>query len=397
MSLTIDGQSTPCNSPLLIIIAGAKGAVASTLAVATIAAKHSNDFVAPYLTTAENTSIFGSFGEVDVVGWDTSPRTLVESIRHHGVLPDAFWSNSSRELELLSIRTSPSGKGDLNRQVERLQADLEEWRSRYPRHFPVFVNLLPACAVVDLTRVSNFSELSAKIDAEQFPDIAYTLAAIRFGIPVANFTPNAVEIPYVIQEADHFGVPLAGRDGKTGQTFFKVVLASAFKSRRLRITGWYSLNILGNDDGVNLMDPVKAAGKIGNKTDLLEAILGYPVGIRSGESAHKVRIDYYPPRGDSKEAWDVIDFEGFCGMPMSLRLNLQGRDSILAAPLVWDLARWMATLKFAGYRGAVPELGFFFKKPVGDRPPQGWAEQLSAIKDLELACEKKIVEKMERT
>jgi myo-inositol-1-phosphate synthase len=203
---------------------------------------------------------------------------------------------------------------------------------------------------------------------------------------VVNFTPNEIEIPSLLHEAAERGVPLAGRDGKTGQTYLKVVLASALKARKLYVDGWYSLNILGNADGKNLMEPGKAEGKLMNKTEILDEILGYSVGERYQAASHKVHIDYYPPRGDAKEAWDVIDFLGLFGLPMSLRLNLQGRDSILAAPLVLDLARWMAALQRSGKSGLVPELGFYFKKPLGDKPFLTFEDQLTGLHDLEESC-----------
>jgi myo-inositol-1-phosphate synthase len=156
------------------------------------------------------------------------------------------------------------------------------------------------------------------------------------------------------------------------------------------VDGWYSLNILGNADGQNLMDPEHASGKVANKTELLDEILGYSVGHRYGTSAHKVHIDYYPPRGDAKEAWDVIDFRGLFDLPMSIRLNLQGRDSILAAPLVIDLARWLAALQMAGRGGLIPELGFFFKKPLGQNPPLTFQDQLNSLEVLERFCRQAI-------
>jgi myo-inositol-1-phosphate synthase len=132
------------------------------------------------------------------------------------------------------------------------------------------------------------------------------------------------------------------------------------------------------------MDPVHAACKLENKTEVLEEVLGYEPGMKEfGRSAHKVRIDYYPPRGDAKEAWDVIDFESLFGLPMSLRVNLQGRDSILAAPLVLDLARWAAAAKACGRGGLLPELAFYFKKAAGEAPPTGFADQLAALDRLE--------------
>jgi myo-inositol-1-phosphate synthase len=223
--------------------------------------------------------------------------------------------------------------------------------------------------------------------------MAYVIAAVESGVPVVNFTPNTVELPVVVDRATTNGVPIAGRDGKTGQTYFKVVLASALKARGLYVDGWYSLNILGNDDGLNLMDPGNACGKLNNKTRLLEEILGYPVGERHGRPAHKVHIDYYPPRGDAKEAWDVIDIQGIFGMPMSLRLNLQARDSILATPMIVDLARWVAALQAAGIAGPVADLGFYFKKPVGLQAPLTFQDQLAALERLESVIDARIREK----
>lgn len=194
----------------------------------------------------------------------------------------------------------------------------------------------------------------------------------------------------VIDEAVKHGVPIAGRDGKTGQTYLKVVLASALKARNLLVDGWYSLNILGNDDGANLMNPDKAASKLRNKTDILDEILGYSVGEKYSSPSHKVHIDFYPPRGDAKEAWDAIDFKGLFGLPMSIRLNLQGRDSILATPLVLDLARWAAVLQAAGRVGPVPELAFYFKKAVGDSPPLTFEDQLTSLNRLERECDEKV-------
>jgi myo-inositol-1-phosphate synthase len=200
---------------------------------------------------------------------------------------------------------------------------------------------------------------------------------------VINFTSNKVELPPVVSEAVKAGVPLAGRDGKTGQTYLKVVLASALKARNLLVDGWYSLNVLGNEDGKNLADPERSASKLANKTEVLEEILGYRVGEKYGTSTHIVRIDYYPPRADAKEAWDVVDFCGLFGMPMSLRINLQARDSILAAPLIIDLARWMAVLKTRGHAGLVPQLAFFFKKPLGLNPPLTFQDQIRCLNEME--------------
>jgi myo-inositol-1-phosphate synthase len=278
----------------------------------------------------------------------------------------------------------------LRKQVEHIRQDIQTFIQIHPTSQPVFINLLPAGVETDLQRYQRVSDLYEKGIFEDFPDLPFILAAIYSEVPVVNFTPNTIETPAVLKEAEKYGIPIAGRDGKTGQTYFKVALASALKARNLFIDGWYSLNILGNADGINLMSPAKAAGKLANKTELLDEILGYPVGRKYGVSSHKVHIDYYPPRGDAKEAWDVIDFNGMFGLPMSIRLNLQGRDSILAAPLVLDLGRWMVALKAAGKNGAVPDLGFYFKKPVGDNPPLTFEDQMQSLKSLEQFCIDKV-------
>ncbi|MCX5910068.1 MAG: inositol-3-phosphate synthase, partial [Deltaproteobacteria bacterium] len=316
---------------------------------------------------------------------DCSPRTLIESILYHGVLPESHFQPHSEYLEQIKIRPAPSpGKG-LRPQVEHLMGDIRELKNSRNCQ-PIFINLLPACNLSDLSRCRDLDQLYSEVDPAGFPDLAYVIAAIRSGLPVINFTPNHVEWPVLVKEAVRMSVPLTGRDGKTGQTYLKVVIASALKARHLQVDGWYSVNILGNEDGRNLDDPQRAAGKLANKTGLLDEILGYEVGERYGTSSHKVRIDYYPPRGDAKEAWDVIDFLGLFGLPMSLRLNLLARDSILAAPLILDLARWMGALQRAGKSGLIAELAFYFKKPVGSNPPVTFQEQIAKLEELERAC-----------
>jgi myo-inositol-1-phosphate synthase len=282
----------------------------------------------------------------------------------------------------MEILEPPAPRLGLSGQVNRLVRDMEGFRERHPRARMVLVNLLPACASGDLRGAESLEGLEAAVDCASFPDLAYAMAALRCGVPVVNFTPNEVEIPTVVREAERRGVPMAGRDGKTGQTYLKVVIASALKARRLRVNGWYSVNILGNEDGRNLEDPARAAGKIANKTEVLDELLGYRVGERYGAPSHRVHIGYYPPRGDAKEAWDVVDFEGLFGLPMSLRLNLMARDSILAAPLVLDLARWMSILQAGGRAGLISELAFYFKRPLGESPPLAFDAQWAALESM---------------
>jgi len=384
-------RSDHSNNPyLLMLVAGAKGAVASTLAVALAAMQSDAASVLPSLTTGNLFSRLGPLPSTRLAGWDTSDDSLTASIKMHGVLPDTIWRSHAEFLDQMPVFQAPLIEMDFHSQVENLTQDITTFKSRHPDARPVFINLLPAAACYDLSECHSLSQLFAKADSIILPDLAYTLAAVLSGVPVVNFTPNMVEIPAVLDQAVKQGVPVAGRDGKTGQTYFKVVLASALKARNLMVDGWYSLNILGNADGANLMDPARAAGKLSNKTNLLDEILDYTVGENYEAPAHKVHIDYYPPRGDAKEAWDVIDFKGLFGLPMSIRLNLLARDSILAAPLVLDLARWVTILQMTGRSGSVPQLGFYFKKAVGDSPPQTFQDQVAGLLKLERECEEKI-------
>jgi myo-inositol-1-phosphate synthase len=374
---------------LLAMIAGAKGAVGSTVTAAVAAMKKNPHAVLPSLITRDSFVYLGPAESIYAAGWDANPADLADCVENHGVLPEKLWKPLRKDLDDISVLMSPPADMDMKEQIARLIKDMQNLKQQHPRALPVLINLLPACTRCNLDTVKDLDEFCAQALPVNFPDLAYAMAAILSKIPVVNFSPNCLELPVVVQQAIEHKVPISGRDGKTGQTYFKVVLASALKARALYVDGWYSLNILGNADGKNLMDPDRAAGKVANKTQLLDELLGYRVGEHYKEPTHKVRIDYYPPRGDAKEAWDVVDFQGLFGLPMSFRLNLQGRDSILAAPMVLDLARWMVALKLSGRSGSVPELGFYFKKPVGDNPPLGFQDQVHCLQTLEKECDEK--------
>ncbi|MDH3358215.1 MAG: inositol-3-phosphate synthase [Desulfobacteraceae bacterium] len=389
--MTNSNDSRP--KSLLLMIAGAKGAVGSTVAAAVAAMQKNPDVILPSLITRNSFVYLGPPESITMAGWDAQSANLVDCIENHGVLTDNLLKPLQKNLEETPIFASPAQDLDLKGQVAHLTKDIQDFKKQHPHALPVMINLLPACTCCNLDTVKHVDDLYAGVNPVNFPDLAYVLAAIFSEIPVVNFSPNRLEIPVVVQTAVEHRIPISGRDGKTGQTYFKVVLASALKARSLYVDGWYSLNILGNADGKNLMDPDRAAGKVANKTELLDEILGYSVGERYQEPTHKVRIDYYPPRGDAKEAWDVVDFKGLFDLPMSLRLNMQGRDSILAAPMVLDLARWMAALKMAGCSGSVPELGFYFKKPIGENPPLSFQDQVHRLQMLEKECDEKCLKR----
>ncbi len=374
--------ATATTAPLLLLVPGIKGAIGSTLCLASrIQPKHP-EAILPYLTATDLLPAGAAFPRIEIAGWDLITDSLSETVARHGVVPEHMADPLAAELDGIPTMAAPDAADRLEAQVSAIRGDIDQLRARYPDARPVMINLLPACPQCPTGACDNLDA----VDCRYFPDLAYALAAVRAGIPFVNFTPNDLTQPAVVETAAENAVPLAGRDGKTGQTYFKVVLASAFRARRLYVDGWYSMNILGNADGRNLMDPERAHGKLQNKTRLLDDILGYHVGEHYGEPTHKVHIDYYPPRGDAKEAWDVIDIKGLFGLPMSLRVNLQGRDSILAAPMALDLALWMVQLQARGYKGPVAELGFFFKKPEGANPPFGFVEQAQALRALAEAC-----------
>lgn len=197
------------------------------------------------------------------------------------------------------------------------------------------------------------------------PSMIYAYAAIKSGVPFANGAPNlTADIPALTKLAEKNGVPICGKDFKTGQTLMKTIIAPGLKSRMLGLDGWYSTNILGNRDGEVLDDPESFKTKEESKLSVLEHILQpevYP-DLYEGFS-HVVRINYYPPRGDNKEGWDSIDIFGWLGYKMQIKIDFLCRDSILAAPLALDLALFLDLAQRAGMRGVQEWLSFYFKAP----------------------------------
>ena len=202
-------------------------------------------------------------------------------------------------------------------------------------------------------------------DAHITPSQVYAYALLKMGVPFANGAPNlTVDIPAMVDLASHEGLPIAGKDFKTGQTLMKTMIAPGLKARMLGIEGWFSTNILGNRDGEVLDDPDSFRSKEVSKLGVLEHILQpdvYPELY--GDIYHKVRINYYPPKGDDKEGWDHIDIKGWLGYPMQIKVDFLCKDSILAAPIVLDLALFMDLAHRAGRSGIQEWLSFYFKSP----------------------------------
>jgi myo-inositol-1-phosphate synthase len=235
----------------------------------------------------------------------------------------------------------------------------------------------------------NIEAFEAAIDANDptvAPSMLYAYAAILEGVPFANGAPNlTVDIPVLRDLATERKVPISGKDFKTGQTLIKTVIGPMLRARMLGLSGWYSTNILGNRDGEVLDDPDNFKTKEESKLGVLEHILD-PATFPDlyGDVYHKVRINYYPPRGDNKEGWDNIDIFGWLGYPMQLKIDFLCRDSILAAPLALDLVLFSDLAQRAGLGGIQEWLSFYYKAPMvapGLYPEHDLFVQLSKLKN----------------
>jgi len=214
--------------------------------------------------------------------------------------------------------------------------------------------------------VKAFEKALTQNDESIAPSMIYAYASLLEGVPFANGAPNlTVDLPVMHDLSREHHAPICGKDFKTGQTLMKTILAPGFKARLLGLNGWFSTNILGNRDGEVLDDPGSFKTKEESKLSVLEHILQpelYP--DLYGHFTHKVRINYYPPRGDNKEGWDNIDIFGWLGYPMQIKVDFLCRDSILAAPIVLDLVLFLDLAQRAGMRGIQEWLSFYFKSPM---------------------------------
>jgi myo-inositol-1-phosphate synthase len=254
--------------------------------------------------------------------------------------------------------------------IEALRQDIRDFLKELGARRAVMV----LCASVETyaappRAVASLAELEKALDANEpsiNPTLLYAYAALKEGVPFANATPNlSVDTPALQELARQQGVPVAGRDLKSGQTMMKTVIAPALKARMLGLEGWFSTNILGNRDGEVLDDPQAFKAKEVTKSGVLDTILQpelYPELY--GKVSHKVSIHYYPPRGDAKEGWDNIDIFGWMGYPMQLKVNFLCRDSILAAPLVLDIALFLDLARRLEWKGIQEWLSFYFKSPM---------------------------------
>ncbi|GAB3159273.1 inositol-3-phosphate synthase [Amycolatopsis stemonae] len=310
------------------------------------------------------------FGGHDVV--DTPLVKRAEQLAAAGVLPAALPGPVTAELETAEARLRPAPTEGGRAGADRIIADLAEFREGLDH--VVVVNVAstePPC----VPHPAHASPAALEADLDVLPPSAlYAYAAFRAGCGFVDFTPSTgARLPALDGLARTSGQPYAGRDGKTGETLLRSVLAPMFAQRGLNVLAWSGTNLLGGGDGATLADPGAASSKNASKQQVLSRNLGRDV---EGE----VHIDNVPALGDWKTAWDHVLFEGFLGARMTLQLTWQGCDSALAAPLVLDLARLTGKACRDGVAGPVAEFGFFFKDPVGDGP-HDLASQYAALRE----------------
>src|SRR5881227_4181186 len=319
--------------------------------------------------------------------WDIFPDSAYEAATHAGVLEKDLLTKLKKQLQKikqikavfdqtyvkrLSGTNVKSGKNKLEL-AKQLIDDIAEFKRRNKCDRLVMIWAASTEIFMKPHAVHRNTATFEKAMRENHkaipPSMVYAYAALKSGVPFANGAPNlTVDIPALMDLANQQGMPVCGKDFKTGQTLMKTILAPGLKSRMLGLHGWFSTNILGNRDGEVLDDPDSFKTKEESKLGVLEYILQpqlYPQLY--GKLSHKVRINYYPPRGDNKEGWDNIDIFGWLGYPMQIKVDFLCRDSILAAPIVLDLVLFLdlaqrtSELKDIGIQ---EWLSFYFKSPM---------------------------------
>ncbi|TDH60998.1 inositol-3-phosphate synthase [Dankookia rubra] len=360
-----------------VAVIGLGGAVATTAAAGVEILKRGTNQMSGL--PLAGISVPGLVGYEDLVfgGWDLNGQNLADAAAEHRVLNDNQLEDTSpalaairpwpavassafcRRIEGANMREAKGHRAAIDAIID----DLRRFKAANDIDDVVMINLAstertPADAPA-LRTPEAFARAIAEDDLSIGPAMLYAAAAIEAGVPYGNFTPSvAADAPALAELARRGGVPVAGKDGKTGQTLMKTVLAPALRARALHVDGWFSTNILGNRDGQALEDPDSLKSKLGTKGSVLDSILGYRV------EDHIVDIRYYRPRGDDKEAWDNIDISGFLGHRMQLKVNFLCKDSILAAPLALEIARVLDLAKQRGEAGPQEQLSLFFKAPM---------------------------------
>ncbi len=375
-----------------IAVIGLNGAVATTAAAGIAMIRAGSNDLSGLPLASRDVEGMAAYRDLHFGGWDLSHDDLATAALKHGVLTESELANGASSLS--DMRPWPAvGSTDFcanidgankiaapghRAAVQHIQDDLARFKSEQNLDRVVMINLASTERKADLgadalTSVEGFERGLDADDAAISPAMLYAYAAIASDTPYANFTPSvAADVAPLAELARQRGVPIAGKDGKTGQTLLKTVIAPALRDRALHVDGWFSTNILGNSDGLALDDPKSLASKVDTKKSVLDQILGYSV------EDHIIMIHYYKPRGDNKEAWDNIDLTGFLGQKMQLKLNFLCKDSVLAAPLAIEIARCLALAQTRGEGGVQDQMGIFFKMPQtadGGEPIHAFGEQ----------------------
>jgi myo-inositol-1-phosphate synthase len=316
--------------------------------------------------------------------WDIFPESAYDAALHAGVLEKDLLAQIKQPLqkikpmaavfdqEYVKRLNGPNVKKGANKMdlAEQLMAEIKEWKKK--NDCSRLVMVWAGSTEIFLTphevyeTIESFERAMKENHSAIAPSMIYAYAALKLGIPYANGAPNlTTDVPALIKLAEQNNVPICGKDFKTGQTLMKTIIAPGLKSRMLGLHGWYSTNILGNRDGEVLDDPESFKTKEESKLSVLEYILQpevYPTLYK--DFSHVVRINYYPPRGDNKEGWDNIDIFGWLGYTMQIKIDFLCRDSILAAPIVLDLALFLDLAQRTGMKGIQEWLSFYFKSPM---------------------------------
>lgn len=375
-----------------VAIIGVGGAVATTAIAGIEMIKAGSNSLAGLPLADRDIAGMPAYRDMVFGGWDLSEGTLADCALRHGVISEKELSDGASALSAMKPwpaigstdfcanidggnKVAASGHRDA---ISRIQADLMRFRDEQQADRLVMINLASTERMPDLdsealSDIDAFERALDRNDTAISPAMLYAYAALDADVAFGNFTPSvAADVAPLQQLAIMRGVPVAGKDGKTGQTLLKTVIAPALRDRALHVDGWFSTNILGNSDGKALDDPNSLQSKLATKKSVLDEILGYPV------EDHIVMIHYYRPRGDDKEAWDNIDLTGFLGQKMQLKLNFLCKDSVLAAPLVIEIARLLALADARGDGGVQEQMGVFFKLPQmsgGKQPVHDFFEQ----------------------
>ena len=355
---------------------GARGSVATTAIIGALGIRHGLAPTTGLVTELAELDPAGlpDLGSLVFGGHDVSSRSLAkkaDTLVAGAVLPADLVEAVRAELDEVEAALRPgyaSGEESAAAAVDRLAGDIRAFREEHDLARVVVIEVASTQApVADPDQLQSIDD-SLPIGA------VYALAAFAAGAPFVSFTPSpCLRLPVVIEAAERAGLPYAGSDGKTGETLLKSALAPMFAVRALELRSWASINLLGGGDGATLADPDAARSKTETKRSGLDAMVGRAV-------PGPMHIDQVEELGEWKTAWDHVLFDGFLGTRMTMQLTWQGCDSSLAAPLVLDLARLTAVAHAAGRSGALTELGFFFKDPVGStehRLAEQWRDLLA--------------------